>query len=163
MSDILERRSVDEHELAEVARRFAANVGDGGVIFLEGDLGAGKTTFARALLSALGVGERIKSPTYSLVESYQVGAMRAHHLDLYRIAHAEELEWLGLSDLLDASTLLLVEWPQRGQSALPPADLNLEFSHAGERRDFKATALSVRGHEWLRRIAEFAVDTSGGS
>ncbi|HJT98210.1 MAG TPA: tRNA (adenosine(37)-N6)-threonylcarbamoyltransferase complex ATPase subunit type 1 TsaE, partial [Rhodanobacteraceae bacterium] len=110
-----------------------------------GDLGAGKTTFARALLKSLGVGERVKSPTYSLIESYRAGALDAHHLDLYRIADAGELEWLGLADLWTPRGLVLVEWPERGTGALPPADLVLHFSHAGDRREVVAEPRSLRG------------------
>src|SRR4051812_37761500 len=79
---------IDEPALAAIARKLAGAVGEGGVIHLVGPLGAGKTTFARALLTALGVGSRIKSPTYSLIESYEVGRLGVQHLDLYRIADA---------------------------------------------------------------------------
>lgn len=156
MSEILEWRDVDEVALCERAQAFAAPLSGGGVIFLEGDLGAGKTTFARALLIALGVGERIKSPTYSLIESYRAGGLQTHHLDLYRIADADELEWLGLPDLLDANSLMLIEWPQRGSGALPPPDLSLRFEHAGERRHLSARAHSARGRQCLRVLAPSA-------
>lgn len=143
---------LDERQLAEVAKAFASTIGQGGVIFLDGDLGVGKTTFARALIAALGVGERIKSPTYSLVESYQAGELRLHHLDLYRIADAEELEWLGLADLLQGDMLMLVEWPQRALAALPAPDLVLRLRHAGETRDLGIRAMSVRGEIWLSAV-----------
>lgn len=152
MSARAEWLRIDEAVLTRLARAFANVVGDGGVILLEGELGAGKTTFARALLGALGVGERVKSPTYSLIESYGVGELRVHHLDLYRIADAEELEWLGLPDLLEGKSLLLVEWPERGVSALPPPDMRLCLEHAGEHRDLVAIATSPRGVEWLHRL-----------
>ena len=115
--------------------------------------GAGKTTFSRALIRALGVGERVKSPTYSLIESYRVGALQVHHLDLYRIAHAEELEWLGLPDLFEGETLLLVEWPERGIAALPAADLQIELAHAGDRRNIRICAASPRGLAVLEATA----------
>lgn len=144
-------RAIDETQLVALARAFAADAGEGGVIHLEGDLGAGKTTFARALLAAAGVGERIKSPTYSLIESYALQGGSAHHLDLYRIGDAAELEWLGLTDLLDTHALLLVEWPRRGLGALPAADLQLHLRHAGDARDLEITPLSARGERWLDR------------
>jgi len=144
--------AIDEAQLHAVAVALAQSVGAGGTLFLEGDLGAGKTTFARALLGALGVGERIKSPTYSLIESYQVGDLRIHHLDLYRIAGADELHWLGLADLLDGPSLLVVEWPERGTGALPEADLRLQLSHRGDRRDLVALPASGRGAEWISRL-----------
>ncbi len=140
---------VDEAGLRALAERLAVAARGGGVIHLEGDLGAGKTTFARALLHALGVGERIKSPTYSLLESYRAGALEAHHLDLYRIAHAAELEWLGLADLWSARALVLVEWPERGRGALAEPDLVLHFAHAGAQRDVAAEARTERGRQLL--------------
>ncbi len=144
--------ALDEAQLVSLAGAFAGIIDSGGVIHLEGDLGAGKTTFARALLRVLGVGERIKSPTYSLIESYEAAAMRIHHLDLYRIADPDELEWLGLGDLAEGSSLLLVEWPKRGQGALPAADLVLQLSHAGEARDLDALACTPRAIDWLARL-----------
>ncbi len=145
-------KRLNEATLTDLARALASAVDYGGVIQLEGDLGAGKTTFARALLSALGVGERIKSPTYSLIESYQVADKSMHHLDLYRISDPDELEWLGLADLLGSTSLVLIEWPERGLGAIPPADLRLRLDHADESRDVMATAETARGLEWLRRL-----------
>lgn len=85
-------RGLDEPQLVQIAARLAPALRDGGMLELRGDLGAGKTTFARALLQALGVDARIKSPTYSLIESYRAGPLDIHHLDLYRIADPGELE-----------------------------------------------------------------------
>ncbi|WP_250877945.1 tRNA (adenosine(37)-N6)-threonylcarbamoyltransferase complex ATPase subunit type 1 TsaE [Luteibacter anthropi] len=121
----------DEEATLALGRRLAEALPDGLVAFLHGDLGAGKTTFARAFLKALGVGERVKSPTYSLVEGYDIGERRAFHLDLYRIADPGELEWLGLDSLSEPGAIVLVEWPERGQGALPPVDLELYFRHDG--------------------------------
>ena len=139
---------LDEQALTSLAQRFAPAVREGAVIHLSGELGAGKTTFARALLKAIGVGERVKSPTYSLVESYRVGALDVHHLDLYRIADPGELEWLGLSDLATPSALLLVEWPERGGDALPAPDVHVVLQHAGGRRDVVLHA-NARGRHIL--------------
>ena len=156
MSDaaFAQARELDETELIAFAQRLAGVVGEGGVIHLHGDLGAGKTTFARALLRALGVGERVKSPTYSLIESYLVGDLAAHHLDLYRIADPGELEWLGLADLATGKHLILIEWPERAGNAVPAPDLILHLAHAGSRRALRLEAESARGRRWLSDLAE---------
>ena len=148
--------AIDEAGMRALAVALADAAREGGVIHLEGDLGAGKTTFARALLAALGVGERIKSPTYSLIESYRVGELDAHHLDLYRIADPGELEWLGLADLWSEPALVLVEWPERGGGGLPAADLTLHLRHAGERRELDAEARSPRGERLLAALRKGA-------
>ena len=140
---------LDEPELVALAQRFATVLGDGGVIHLHGDLGAGKTTFARALLTAMGVGSRIKSPTYSLIESYEANGLRIHHLDLYRIAAPDELEFLGLSDLATDRFLLLAEWPERGGNALPAPDLIAYLAHAGTKRRLQLEPRTERGERWL--------------
>ncbi len=140
---------LDEAALAGVAQALGRVMGSSGIVYLEGDLGAGKSTFVRALLGARGVGERIKSPTYSLIETYPVAGNSAHHLDLYRIANADELEWLGLPDLLDESTLLLVEWPERAAGALPPPDLRVLLQHAGSRRDLALESCTATAGKWL--------------
>lgn len=144
----------DETATAALAQRFAAAIREGLVIYLHGDLGAGKTSFARALLTALGVGERVKSPTYSLVESYRAGPRIAWHLDLYRIADPGELEWLGLDALADPSALVLVEWPERGAGALPAPDLVLHLEHDASGRRARAEPRSARGVAVLARLGE---------
>ncbi|HZP66011.1 MAG TPA: tRNA (adenosine(37)-N6)-threonylcarbamoyltransferase complex ATPase subunit type 1 TsaE, partial [Rudaea sp.] len=98
---------------------------------------------------AIGVGARVKSPTYSLIESYAVGDLSIHHLDLYRIAGADELEWLGLRDLAAGRYLLVVEWPERGAGALPEPDLVVRLAHAQRGRDLVIEAGSAEGERWL--------------
>ena len=134
-------------------RLAAAEGGRGLVVYLHGDLGAGKTSLARALLTRLGAGERIKSPTYSLVEPYTLADGRpAWHLDLYRIADPGELAWLGLDALADPSALVLVEWPERGAGALPPADLHLFLRHADGARRLRPEAASERGRAVIKAL-----------
>lgn len=144
----------DEAATVALARRLAPAVADGGVLYLRGELGAGKTTFARALLRALGVGERVKSPTYSLLERYTVYGRDAFHLDLYRIAEAGELEWLGLDELDAPETIVLVEWPERGGGALPKPDLEVRLEHDGGARRGCLSAVSARGRAWLAAVRE---------
>ena len=104
------------------------------VIYLHGDLGAGKTTLARGLLRALGVSGTIRSPTYTLLEPYQIGAQTLVHLDFFRLRNPREIENLGLWDYPPAQTWWLLEWPERGAGQLPPADVQLHLRHAGASR-----------------------------
>jgi len=150
-------RLPDEAATVALARRLAPVLLDGGVVFLRGELGTGKTTFARALLRALGVGERVKSPTYSLLERYAVHGRDAFHLDLYRIAGAGELEWLGLDELDAPETIVLVEWPERGLGALPAPDLEITLEHDGMRRRGYLTPVSARSRRWMAVLADTAV------
>ena len=143
----------DEAATASLAQGLAGAVSGGLVLYLHGPLGAGKTSFARALLTALGAGERIKSPTYTLLEGYIAGGRAAWHLDLYRIADPGELEWLGLDALLDDDALVLVEWPERGAGALPPADIELHLAYAGTGRHAGMLSRSARGARALAGMA----------
>ena len=98
------------------------------VVYLRGELGSGKSTFARGVLRALGVQGAIKSPSYTLLETYELPALTAVHLDLYRLLDPEELEHLGLADFHRPGFLWLIEWPERGAGRLPQPDLELRFS-----------------------------------
>lgn len=108
--------------------------GRGGVVYLLGDLGAGKTTLARGLLRALGVSGAVRSPTYTLLELYEVGDCPVLHMDLYRLQDPEELVALGVRDFSPPHTLWLVEWPQRGEGFLPEPSLRVALSSAGDGR-----------------------------
>src|SRR2546423_3589475 len=101
------------------------------VLYLTGELGAGKTTFARGFLHALGVAEAVPSPTYTLLELYPAGALTVVHVDLYRVRDAAELESLGLREWARSGHLWLIEWPERGGARPPPADLPRGFSPRG--------------------------------
>jgi len=137
----------DEAAVAVLAASFARRVCAPLVIFLEGDLGAGKTTFARAFLHALGYPGYVKSPSYGLLESYHAGGKAILHLDLYRIEDPEELDYLAIRDLYDAETVLLVEWPERGINHLPAADLKLRFDETDESHTISCFAKSAAGIE----------------
>ena len=123
------------------------------VVHLQGDLGAGKSTLARALLRALGVQGAIRSPTYTLVERYPLPAGgEAWHLDLYRIGNAGELDFLGLDE--DEAALWLVEWPERGAGALPPLDLHVALEMQGDGRKACLQAHSPAGRAWLAQVEQ---------
>lgn len=117
----------------------------GGLIALRGELGAGKTTLARGLLRGLGHQGPVRSPTYTLLEPYEDLTPPVWHLDLYRVGAPEELEYLGLGDLLGGNALLLVEWPERGAGALPPADLDILIESAAAGRHLTLTATDAWG------------------
>lgn len=122
------------------------------VVYLHGDLGAGKSTLARAWLRTHGVSGAIRSPTYTLVEHYPLqDGRKALHLDLYRIGDAGELEFLALDDA--QASLWLVEWPEHGVRALPLADLDIRLALAGTGRSAELQAGSAAGSEWLARLA----------
>jgi tRNA threonylcarbamoyladenosine biosynthesis protein TsaE len=142
---------------AALARSLPAR----GVLYLRGDLGAGKSSLARALLRELGVSGAIRSPTYTLVERYPLADGEAVHLDLYRIAAAGELEFLGLDDLRDDARLWLVEWPERGGAGLPPPDLEIRLAVAGAGRTAELQDFSGIGDAWLAAASKMAAP--GGS
>ena len=124
--------------------------GGGLLVFLCGDLGAGKTTLVRGLLRAMGHAGAVKSPTYTLLESYRLDGLQVHHFDLYRLAGAGELEWLGIRDLLGADAVCLIEWPERGAGVLPAPDLQLNLVYQGAGRRLVVSASGKRGEEVVR-------------
>jgi tRNA threonylcarbamoyladenosine biosynthesis protein TsaE len=123
-----------------------------GVVWLQGDLGAGKTTLVRSLLRGLGYEGRVKSPTYTLLEPYELSDRMVYHLDRFRLAAAEELEWLGIRDLLTGDALLLVEWPEHGRGVLPEPDLDIVIDYEGEGRRITARARTRRGEQMLASL-----------
>lgn len=141
----------DADATALLAARMAATRPPRGVVYLHGDLGAGKSTLARSLLRSLGVEGAIRSPTYTLVERYPLADGEALHLDLYRIAEAGELEFLGLD--AEDGVLWLVEWPERGGGALPAADLRVELAVDGDGRQVVVSGQGGEGSAWAARLA----------
>ncbi len=121
------------------------------IIFLHGPLGAGKTTFVRGFLRGLGYTEKVKSPSYNLVESYELSALNIYHFDFYRIQDARELEFLGLQDYWSASSLFLIEWPEQGQQLLPPPDLACYFEFEGPGRKLRIEAKTALAEKILSK------------
>lgn len=122
------------------------------VIYLQGDLGAGKTSFARALLRALGYSGNVKSPTYTLVEIYALPSSTVYHFDLYRMADPEEFAYLGVDDYEAEHSLWLVEWPGQGEGFLPQPDLVLDIQLPDAGRLFEWRACSDLGRKLLKSL-----------
>jgi len=124
----------------------------GGLVFLEGDLGMGKTTFSRGVICGLGHSGAVKSPTYTLVEPYEHLQPRTYHFDLYRLGDPGELEYMGIRDYMGADSLCLIEWPQRGQGVLPSPDLEIRLENADGGRLACLLAHTDRGRQLLHRL-----------
>lgn len=155
MSRRVIKQDIPEESMLEAfAARLAGSLRPPLVAYLEGPLGAGKTTFVRAVVRALGYPGRVKSPTYGLLERYDFNDLSVLHLDLYRIEDEAELDYLALRDLFGADTVLLIEWPARGGQAIPPADIELRFSDDVIDRTLTACARSPRGEALLSSISE---------
>ena len=123
------------------------------IVFLKGDLGVGKTTLARGLLRALGHQGAVRSPTYTLVEPYELGALSVSHFDLYRLADPGELDYLGIEEYFDEFQLCLLEWPERAAGALPEPDLELNLKDHATGRELCCQSLTERGRSILERLA----------
>lgn len=124
----------DEDATLEFAASLVPLLEGDPVVFLRGQLGAGKTTLVRGILRALGHHGLVKSPTYTLLEPYEVDGRVIYHFDLYRIGAGDELEFIGIDELLDAPGIKLIEWPERGAGRLPPPDLEIYLGLEGEGR-----------------------------
>lgn len=127
-------RIKDEQAMLDAGRDFALQLKAGMLIFLQGDLGAGKTTFVRGVLRGLGHEGSVKSPTYNLVEPYNVNGRAVFHFDLYRLTDGEELEYMGIRDYLNDQSICFVEWPDKAGGLLPEPDVLIEINiHQDER------------------------------
>jgi tRNA threonylcarbamoyladenosine biosynthesis protein TsaE len=141
---------------AALARSFPG-AACGAIVHLKGELGSGKTTCARSLLHALGVTAMVRSPTYTLVDTYSLASLTCVHVDLYRVQTSSEVEELGLRDMTGAGYLVLIEWPEKGGDSVPRADLSLQLFYQGEARLARLSAGSAIGGDWT---AKLAIDTS---
>lgn len=141
-----------EADTQELGERLAQGLRLGGIIYLEGDLGAGKTTLSRFLIQALGHSGSVKSPTYTLVEPYQIGELVVYHFDLYRLSDPEELEFMGIREYFADGVVCLIEWPERGGDRIPAADLVVTLNRVKDgnhQRRAQVKAIGKKGQNLL--------------
>jgi tRNA threonylcarbamoyladenosine biosynthesis protein TsaE len=150
-------KSLDsEAATINLGRLLAPALDAAGVIFLSGGLGAGKTTLCRGLLRGLGYDGAVKSPTFTLVEPYELERGSVYHFDLYRLAHPDELDYLGAEDYFAAEALCLIEWPERGAGFLPTPDLELTLTVTSEAsRQVQLRAQTLKGERAMARLAQW--------
>ena len=143
----------DEQAMSDFGARIARVTRGHGLIFLEGNLGMGKTTLSRGIIRGLGHVGAVKSPTFTLVEPYEIGDVRVFHFDLYRLVDPEELEFLGIRDYFEDDALCLIEWPDKGAGFLPKPDLTITISPQDSGRSLKILSQGSRGEAWCAALA----------
>ena len=129
----------------------------GAVVYLQGELGTGKTTTVRSLLHALGVAGKVRSPTYTLIDTYVLPSITCVHIDLYRVQSTTEVEELAIRDLSGPGSLMLIEWPEKGAGVIPSADLLVALDYADAARRVAVAGQSALGCEWQAKLLQ---DTS---
>jgi len=143
----------DESQQIALAQKVAQHLKTSFVLLLKGDLGVGKTTFARGFVHASGFEGIVKSPTYTLVEPYPIDNDRiCYHFDLYRLADPEELEFIGARDYFNEKDVCLVEWPEKAEGYLPAADWICEFSHLESGRNLIISAATNKGKKLMLQV-----------
>jgi tRNA threonylcarbamoyladenosine biosynthesis protein TsaE len=140
----------DESATIALAQRLAARLKPGMVIYLHGELGAGKTTLVRGILNALGYTGRVKSPTYTLVEPYHIAGLDLRHFDLYRLHDEEEWEAAGFRDEFDGHSIFFIEWPEKARALIPQADVKIDFEILAQGRNIEIQAGTPTGRECLK-------------
>ena len=147
--DIILKNLIETQELGKKLAYCCSSLQNPFVIYLIGDLGVGKTTLAQSFIQYFGF-KRVKSPTYSLVESYQNKNINIHHFDCYRLSNPEELEYIGIRDYLLENNLQLIEWPELGKGVIADSDLSIELSGDGDQRSVNIEFQSDIGKHILR-------------
>ncbi len=149
----IEFTAANANAMEVLGARLAPALRAGMMLHLHGELGAGKTTLIRGILRGLGHTGAVKSPTYTLVEPYQMNGLPVFHFDLYRLKDPEELEFLGIRDYLEGQGVCLVEWAERGAGVLPAADVEITIQRSGDGRQVQFLTHTASGDELLRAIS----------
>lgn len=142
----------DAEATEEFGRKVASFCGADTVLFLYGDLGTGKTTFVRGFLNALGCPEKIKSPTYTLVEHYEVSDQTIYHFDLYRLDNPQELTFIGIDEYFSNGTIVLIEWPEKAGNYIPKPDLSLFLKMVEDGRELILKSHNKKGAKLLEKL-----------
>ncbi len=142
----------DADATVAMGQQLSQAIKGGCVIFLHGDLGAGKTTLTRGVVQGFGHTGKVKSPTYTLVEPYELADKQVYHFDLYRLADPEELEFMGIRDYFNTDSVCLIEWPQKGAGLLPEADLLITMAYLDEQRTITMRAMTENGVSVLSQL-----------
>ena len=143
-----------EEAMLALGARLAALTEGRGTLYLHGDLGAGKTTLSRGIIRGLGHVGAVKSPTFTLVEPYEIATCKVFHFDLYRLADPEELEFMGIRDYFEDDAVCLIEWPERGVGVLPKADLDITIAAQAGARSLSLRPQGARGESWCAALAK---------
>lgn len=135
-------------QIARVVQQLSTSL----VVYLHGDLGAGKTTLTRGFVQGMGHQGKVKSPTYTLVEPYELPPWQVYHFDLYRLADPEELEYMGIREYFSQQSCCFVEWPEKGQDMIPSADIELWLHYVNEQREITLQANNSTGNSILQQL-----------
>ncbi|MBQ4832715.1 tRNA (adenosine(37)-N6)-threonylcarbamoyltransferase complex ATPase subunit type 1 TsaE [Pseudoalteromonas sp. MMG010] len=143
---------IDENATVSMGNQLATIIDNGAVLYLHGDLGAGKTTFTRGVVQGFGHVGKVKSPTYTLVEPYELASANVYHFDLYRLGDPEELEFMGIRDYFSSHAICIVEWPEKGGDFIPTPDLNITLSYVKNERNIHIESASERGIAIINKL-----------
>ncbi|AOT07096.1 tRNA (adenosine(37)-N6)-threonylcarbamoyltransferase complex ATPase subunit type 1 TsaE [Pseudoalteromonas luteoviolacea] len=146
----------NEEATVELGKKLASSIVEGAVFYMHGDLGAGKTTMTRGIVQGLGHTGNVKSPTYTLVEPYELPMKSVYHFDLYRLGDPEELEFMGIRDYFATNAVCIVEWPEKGGGFIPEPDMDIYLAYHGNAREVTLKAHSERGLQVLSTISSYA-------
>ena len=161
MANMIEFFLAGEKETIALGAELSRCLKGRGIIYLRGDLGAGKTTLCRGILRAMSYEGAVKSPTFTLVEPYNFPEGQVYHFDLYRLNDPDELEYIGIDDYFSDQSLCLIEWPEKALGTLPLGDIDLELFMAGRQRTVVLNAMSDYGKSVLERL-RFGLDCDPG-